>query len=70
MPMPDEYEEGSGGDDLEEVAALASAAFPKTEVDAAALKDLIRHCMADYGDDEPPKKDAGLAIVMGPPPKK
>lgn len=70
--MPDEFEEsGEVGGDLEEVAALASAAFPGVDVDPAALKDLIRHCMTDYGPDEPMKSDdPGLAIVMGPPPKK
>lgn len=76
MALPDELAEMGGGEEsgmdpeLEEIASLASAAFPGMDVDPGALKDLIRHCMADYGPDEPMSKDAGLAIVMGEPPKK
>lgn len=73
MPFEDDMPEEGGEDSgkLEEIAALASAAFPGVDVDPSALKDLIRHCMTDYGPDEPMgSEDPALAIVMGSKPKK
>lgn len=75
MPFEDEMgedlPEGEGDPELEEIASLASAAFPGVDVDPGALKDLIRHCMTDYGSDSaPPAHDPALAIVMGSKPKK
>lgn len=82
MPLGGDDEEESPesgaepGDDPE-VARLASEAFPGVEVNASALKALLRHCMDKYGGgaeepeaEEPmPAKGKGLLIAAFGKPK-